>query len=91
MRAVDLSIYRMIFPETSHALDLCLNQTKMKLRSFHRSSLAEFTPMFLDGILIEFGEFAESQVKGADMFRIQLARPQKRFRKDGLGSDEFAR
>jgi len=89
MGTVDFSIQRRVLHEAGHTLNFCMDKTKMKLRSFRGRSLAEFLPMFSNGIRIEFGDLAESQLKGPDAFGIRLTRLQKRFCKNRLGCSKF--
>ena len=66
------SIQRMIFHKAGHTLNFCINKTKMKLRLFRRCSFAKLLPVFLNGILIEFSNFANGKMNGPDALRVRL-------------------
>ena len=65
MRAMDLPIYWMILFETSHALRLGSDKTKVKSGMFQRRVFAQFRPILPNRILIEFADFAE---RNSDLF-----------------------
>ena len=82
------TILGMIRAEASHTLDFCINQTKMKLCSFHRCFPTEFLPMFSNGLLIEFGNLTNGEVKTLNPF-VGLACAQKRSRENDLRGMKF--
>lgn len=60
----------MVFHEAGHTLNFRMDKTKMKLRLFRGRAPAEFLPVLLNGMLVEFGDLAESQVQSPDTFGI---------------------
>ena len=52
---------------------------KVKLRTFSRCTFAQFFPIFLNGVLIEFRNLTKEEMKVLNMFCIRLARFEKHF------------
>jgi hypothetical protein len=62
----------MIFLEARHALRFGSDRTKAKLGVFQYCAAAQFTPVLLDDILIEFGYFTDRDLDVLDARRICL-------------------
>lgn len=56
----------MIFSKTGHALHLRFYRTKMELGMFRWGAAAELSPEMFDMVLIEFGDFTQSDVNVFD-------------------------
>jgi hypothetical protein len=71
--AKDLAILRMIFPKAGHALHFSRDHVEVKLRALGRSTLAEIIPMALNGVLINFSNFANCKTKPGYVGSVLLA------------------
>jgi hypothetical protein len=71
--AKDPAILRMIFPEAGHALHIGGDYAEVKLRAFSRGTLAEVIPMALNGVLINFRNFADGKMKARYVSRVLFA------------------
>ena len=71
--AKDPAILRMIFPEAGHALHIGGDHAEEKLRAFSRGTLAEIIPMALNGVLINFSNFADGKMKARYVSRVLFA------------------
>ena len=60
---MNLSILWLIFYKASHALYFCRNKTKLKLGTFCRRAVAQFSPVLLKRGLIEFTDLAKGKLQ----------------------------
>ena len=89
IRAEDFFIGGTIFREARHTLRLGRYKTEAQLRLFRKCALAQFFPMPLNGILIEFREFAEGEANLRGAVRAFMDMP-KNFIEKYFGDLEFA-
>jgi len=66
IRAMDLSIQRLIFFETCHTLHLCFYRTEMEPCMFRRCAFSELAPMPFYQVLVQLGDFPDEQVNTLD-------------------------
>ena len=62
----------------------------MKLCLFREGVFADFRPMLLNGVFVEFGNLTYGKVNGLNAFCIRLMCFEKCFRQNRLGCLEFA-